>query len=212
MKIANKDALIGVDIQNDFLPGGALAVNDGDSVISITDALSEKFIRAGGFYVLTQDTHPANHVSFASNNSNATVFDTKILDYGLQVMWPDHCVIGTRGMQLADELVSADNAHLILRKGKNPYVDSYSGFMEADRRTTTGLTGWLRERGVERVFLTGLATDYCVAWTAFDAVEQGFETYVVLDATRGIYNSTTEKLLVEDFERRGIKVIKSSDL
>ena len=174
------DALVVIDIQHDFLPGGSLAVADGDAIIAPVNALARRFANV----VLTQDWHPAGHVSFASRHPGAAPFTTVELDYGPQVLWPDHCVIGTRG---AD---SPTNSTFPCpgrdRKGFRPAIDSYSGFRENDRTTPTGLAGYLRERGLKRLFLCGLATDFCVAWTAEDGRALGFETVVVEDATRPI--------------------------
>lgn len=178
---ADGDVLIVVDVQYDFLPGGSLAVAGGDEIIPLVNQLGRKFANV----VMTQDWHPAGHVSFASNHPGAKPFDVIDLPYGAQVLWPDHCVWQTHGAELAAEL-DLPHAQLVIRKGYNGGVDSYSGFQEADRRTKTGLQGYLRERGLRRLFVTGLATDFCVAWTALDARAAGFETFVVEDATRAI--------------------------
>lgn len=175
------DALILVDLQYDFLPGGSLAVADGDAVIPLANRLARQFDNV----ILTQDWHPPRHVSFASTHPGRMPFEVITLGYGPQVLWPDHCVQGTRGAALADAL-DVPGAQLIIRKGYNRLVDSYSGFQEADRKTRTGLSGYLTERGITRVFLAGLATDFCVAWTALDARGGGFETVVVEDACRAI--------------------------
>ena len=176
-----KQALILVDIQNDFLPGGALAVPDGDAVITPVNRL----IAAFPHVVLTQDWHPRGHVSFASTHPGRAPFETVELDHGTQVLWPDHCVQGSPGAGFATGL-RADKAELVIRKGHHRGVDSYSAFLEADRRTPTGLAGALRERGAQHLYLCGLATDYCVAWSALDAREAGFAVTVVEDAVRGI--------------------------
>ncbi len=174
-------ALIVVDVQNDFLPGGALAVADGDKVIDPVNRLIEAFETV----VLTADWHPANHVSFADSHSGKAVFETIELDYGVQVMWPRHCVGGTAGAQFAAEL-NTTKAALILRKGMHAECDSYSGFVEADRKTSTGLAGWLQERRIEEVWVCGLATDFCVAWTAQDAAATGLKTWLIEDASQAI--------------------------
>jgi nicotinamidase/pyrazinamidase len=179
--IDGDSALIVVDIQYDFLPGGSLAVKDGDAIIPLVNALGARFQNV----VLTQDWHPAGHISFASSHKGAAPFSLIDLPYGKQVLWPDHCVQGSRGAALAADL-ALPHAQLVIRKGFHPDVDSYSGFFEADRRTPTGLTGYLRERGLSRVYVVGLATDYCVGWTAIDAAKQGFETVVIEDACRAI--------------------------
>lgn len=175
------DVLIVVDVQNDFLPGGALAVPDGDAVIAPTNALGRLFQHV----VLTQDWHTPGHISFASSHAGKAPFETIRLPYGDQVLWPDHCVQGTPGAALADTL-EIGRAELIIRKGYHPNIDSYSALFEADHATPTGLVGYLRERGLNRVFVCGLATDYCVEWTARDARRCGFETYVITDASRAI--------------------------
>ena len=181
VKLTERDVLIVVDVQNDFLPGGALAVPEGDAVIAPINTLIDRFSHV----VLTQDWHTPAHVSFASSHPGKSAFDTTTLPYGEQVLWPDHCVQGTSGAELATPLEAA-KAELVVRKGYHPQIDSYSGFVEADGTTPTGLGGYLKERGFTRVFVCGLATDYCVAWTAMDARKQSFETFVIEDACRGI--------------------------
>lgn len=174
-------ALIVVDVQNDFLPGGALAVGGGDAVIAPVNALLAAFDTA----VLTQDWHPHGHISFASSHEGKKPLETVTVSYGTQVLWPDHCVAGTPGAQFSP-LLHAERAQCVIRKGFRAERDSYSGFVEADRRTTTGLAGYLRERGVTEVFVCGLATDFCVSWTALDAVAAGFSTTLITDASRAI--------------------------
>ena len=176
-----RDVLLVIDVQVDFLPGGALAVPDGDAVVGPANRLLDLFPHA----VLTQDWHPPGHISFATSHPGRAPFDTAPLAYGPQVLWPEHCVQGSAGAALAPGL-AADRAELVIRKGHHRHVDSYSAFLEADRRTPTGLAGYLRERGFTRVVLCGLATDYCVAWSARDARAAGFEALVVADAVRGI--------------------------
>jgi len=175
------DALIVVDVQADFLPGGALAVPQSDALLAPINAL----IPAFSIVTLTQDWHPPGHASFASSHPGAKPFETRQMSYGPQVLWPDHCVQASEGAALSPAL-SAACAQLIVRKGFHPGVDSYSAFLEADHTTHTGLAGYLRERGVTRVFVCGLATDYCVGATAIDAREAGFEAVVVEDACRAI--------------------------
>ncbi|MBB3998266.1 bifunctional nicotinamidase/pyrazinamidase [Aureimonas pseudogalii] len=174
------DALIVVDVQNDFCPGGALAVAGGDAVVPVVNALAARFANV----VLTQDWHPAGHVSFAETHGRAP-FETVELAYGTQVLWPTHCVQGSSGAEFHPGLC-VPHAQAIVRKGFNAAVDSYSGFREADRTTPTGLRGYLGDRGIRRVFVCGLAMDFCVAWTAFDARDAGLEVVVVEDACRGI--------------------------
>ncbi|WP_028311179.1 bifunctional nicotinamidase/pyrazinamidase [Derxia gummosa] len=175
------DALIVVDVQYCFCPGGELAVPDGDAVVPVINAIAPRF----GTVVATQDWHPAGHISFASSHAGRQPFESITLPYGEQVLWPDHAVQGTRGAQLHDAL-DVPNARLILRKGMNPRVDSYSAFLEADRRSDTGLAAWLKSQGVTRVFCVGLAFDFCVAWTALDARAAGFEAVVIEGACRAI--------------------------
>ncbi len=177
-----EDAVLLVfDVQNDFLPGGALAVPRGDEVIAVINRLATKFANV----ILTQDWHPANHVSFASHHAGRKPFETITLPYGPQVLWPDHCVQGSAGAQLASAL-QISHAQAVIRKGYHAHTDSYSAFVEADRATPTGLAGLLRERGIRRVVCCGLATDFCVAWSALDAKAVGFDTVVVEDACRAI--------------------------
>jgi nicotinamidase/pyrazinamidase len=176
-----RDILLAVDLQNDFLPGGALAVPAGRAVVPVINGLARRFAHVA----LTQDWHVAGHRSFASSHPGKAPFDTILLPYGSQILWPDHCVQGMPGAAFAAEL-DIPHAELVLRKGYRRDVDSYSAFVEADRVTRTGLAGYLRERGLTRVFLAGLATDFCVAWSALDARAAGFEAVVVEDACRAI--------------------------
>ena len=175
------EALLVVDVQNDFCTGGALAVPGGEAVVPGINRLWDRY----ACKVLTQDWHPPGHASFASSHEGKQPFDTGRLDYGEQVLWPDHCVQGTPGAAFHAALQTA-GADLVLRKGFRPGIDSYSAFFENDRRTPTGLAGYLRERGVERVVLTGLATDFCVGFSALDALAAGFETVVLEDLCRGL--------------------------
>ena len=207
MSLANDDVLIVVDVQNDFLPGGALAVPDGDAVIAPINALG----RIAPHIVLTQDWHPPGHISFASSHPGRTPFSSLPLPYGEQVLWPDHCVQGTGGAALAEAL-DLPKAELVIRKGFHPKVDSYSGFLEADHKTSTGLAGYLRERGFRRVFVCGLATDYCVGWTAIDAKTAGFETVVVEDACRAIDLNGSLDAAFSAMARLGIERTTSSAL
>lgn len=175
------DALIVIDVQNDFCPGGALAVADGDAIIGQINALMDGFQTV----VLTQDWHPADHASFAANHPDAEPFSLTQMPYGPQVLWPTHCVQGTRGAEFHDDL-RTDPAQLVIRKGFRSGIDSYSAFFENDRTTSTGLEGYLRSRGVTSVTLVGLATDYCVAYSALDAARLGFAARVIESATRAI--------------------------
>ena len=176
-----RSALLVVDVQNDFCPGGALAVAGGDEVIPRINALMDDF----AVKVLTQDWHPADHSSFADNHPGAEPFSTVQMDYGPQVLWPQHCVIGSPGAGFHPAL-AVDVADMIIRKGYHPEIDSYSAFFENDHRTRTGLEGYLRERGLMRVDFVGLAHDFCVAWSAIDAAKLGFTVRVIEEATRAI--------------------------
>lgn len=174
-------ALIVVDVQNDFCPGGALGVAGGDEIVPMINGLIDRFEHV----VLTQDWHPAGHSSFASSHPGKNPFEMIAMPYGAQTLWPDHCVQGSAGADFHPAL-EWTRAELLIRKGFRVQIDSYSAFFENDRRTPTGLSGYLRDRGIKKVTLCGLATDFCVAFSALDAVAQGFSTTVVLDACRGI--------------------------
>jgi nicotinamidase/pyrazinamidase len=173
--------LLVVDVQNDFLPGGSLAVPEGDAIVPLVNVLAQRFAHV----VLTQDWHAPGHLSFASSHAGRAPFDTIALTYGPQILWPDHCVQGSFGAEFSAAL-SIPKAELIVRKGYRREIDSYSAFCEADGVTHTGLAGYLRERGLTRVFLVGLATDFCVAYSAVDARKAGFEVVVIEDACREI--------------------------
>ena len=201
------DALIVVDMQNDFLPGGALAVAGGDEIVRPISALATRFENI----VMTQDWHPRDHVSFASQHPGSKPFETIELAYGTQVLWPDHCVMATPGAAFAPDL-GLERAQLVVRKGFRRGVDSYSGFREADRRTTTGLAGYLNERGLRRLFLCGLATDFCVGWTALDGRAAGFETYVVEDVCRAIDTMGSLARAWADMETAGVRRITAGDI
>ena len=175
------EALVVIDIQNDFCPGGALAVEGGDQIIAEVNTLMEKFPTV----VLTQDWHPANHNSFALNQLGKTPFETIDMPYGPQILWPSHCVQGTAGAELHPDL-AVDEAHLILRKGFRPAIDSYSAFFENDRTTSTGRDSYLRARGIGRLTIVGLANDFCVQYSALDAVRLGYGVVVPEAACRGI--------------------------
>jgi nicotinamidase/pyrazinamidase len=179
--INDKDVLLAIDLQADFMPGGALAVDRGDEIVPLVNRLTTRFENV----VVTQDWHPTGHASFATSHEGMKPFDTKRLHYGDQTLWPEHCVQGTPGAAVHRDL-AVDRAFLILRKGMHRDIDSYSAFVEADGKTTTGLTALLKARGVKRVFACGLATDFCVAHSALDARREGFETFVIEDACRAI--------------------------
>ncbi|MVT71119.1 bifunctional nicotinamidase/pyrazinamidase [Bradyrhizobium pachyrhizi] len=181
MKIAPDDLFLVIDVQNDFCPGGALAVADGDAVVPVVNRLAERFDHV----VLTQDWHPAGHSSFATSHPGAAPFSEIAMPYGPQTLWPDHCIQGTAGAAFHPDL-AIERAELVIRKGFRTAIDSYSAFFENDRKTPTGLAGYLRERGFRRVVMAGLATDYCVQYSALDARRLGFETTVVLAGCRAI--------------------------
>jgi nicotinamidase/pyrazinamidase len=197
---AEEDVLLVIDVQNDFCPGGALAVPDGDAILSIVNRLARSFAHV----VLTQDWHPPGHLSFASSHPGRRVFDSIEAEYGPQILWPDHCVQATPGAALHAAL-EVPHAELILRKGFRPTIDSYSAFFENDRRTPTGLGGYLRERGLRRIFLCGLATDYCVRFSAEDAKALGFDATVLIDACRGIDSGGSLAAARQSFRERGIR-------
>ncbi|TQV75764.1 bifunctional nicotinamidase/pyrazinamidase [Denitrobaculum tricleocarpae] len=175
------DLLLVIDVQYDFCPGGGLAVTDGDAVVPEINRIARDFAHV----VITQDWHPAGHSSFASSHDGAAPFSQVTMPYGAQTLWPDHCVQGTRGAELHDEL-ELPQAEMVIRKGYRTEIDSYSAFFENDQKTPTGLAGYLRERGFQRVFCVGLATDFCVRFSAVDARKQGFEATVIESACRAI--------------------------
>lgn len=207
MPMQNNTALIVVDVQNGFTPGGQLAVANADQIIPNINALGQYFQNI----VLTQDWHPADHISFAENHQNKKPFDSIELGYGAQVLWPTHCVQGTRDAELHPAL-NLPQAQLVIRKGYHQAIDSYSAFMEADQKTTTGLAGYLRERGIDTVFVVGIATDFCVAWTAIDACRLGFNTYVIADATKGIDLNGSLQHAWQEMLAKGVKRIYMKDL
>jgi nicotinamidase/pyrazinamidase len=201
-----EDVLIVVDVQNCFVPGGTLPVNEGDKIVTLVNRIAKVFPHV----VLTQDWHTPGHVSFASSHGKKP-FETTQLPYGNQVLWPDHCVQGTKDAELHPEL-DIPHAQLIIRKGYRQHVDSYSAFLEADRKTSTGLAGYLRDRGLKQTYFVGLATDFCVAWSAMDARRAGFAAYVIEDATRGIDAGGSLGKAWADMTAAGVRRIQSSDL
>lgn len=200
-------ALIVVDIQNDFLPGGALAVPRGDETVAIANRLMPLFPTV----VLTADWHSADHSSFASQHAGKSPYDVVPMPYGSQVLWPDHCVAGTSGADFAAGLETVW-AHAVIRKGTDKNCDSYSGFLAADRKTPTGLAGYLKSRGVTTVFVCGLATDFCVAWTAQDASAAGFKTYLIEDASRAIDAGGSLAAAMAGLKTAGVGVIEKKDV
>jgi nicotinamidase/pyrazinamidase len=208
MKIGRADALLVIDPQNDFCEGGSLAVAGGAGIMPLLDRLAARFDRV----VVTQDWHTSDQISFASNHPGAAPFAEIEVAYGRQMLWPDHCIQGSTGADFHPGVgATVQKALAVIRKGYNPAVDSYSGFFENDHRTPTGLAGLLRELGVTRVFLAGLAFDYCVRFTAEDAVRQGFEAVVISDASRAIAPET-EAAARESFRALGVTEIEAAAL
>ena len=199
-------ALILIDIQNDFLPGGALAVPNGDEIISVVNTLQNNFELA----IATQDWHPRDHKSFASNHLGKKAFEVIDLNGLEQVLWPAHCIQGTSGAELAKS-VNWNKAEAIFRKGTNPDIDSYSGFYDNGHLKSTGMAHYLKGRGVKEVYIAGLAADYCVYFTAKDALSEGFVTYVIEDATRAINGNDFEKAK-EDLIAKGGKIIQAKNI
>ena len=202
-----KAALIVVDVQNCFVTGGTLPVKGGEEVVPVINKLAPAFENI----VVTQDWHTPGHASFASSHAGKKPFETTSMPYGTQVLWPDHCVQGSDDAALHKDL-KLPTAALIIRKGFHKDVDSYSAFEEADRKTMTGLAGYLKERGITTVFVTGLATDFCVAWTALDARKAGFKVGVIEDATRGIDLNGSLKAAWDKMQKAGVKRLQSSDI
>jgi nicotinamidase/pyrazinamidase len=199
------DLLLVIDVQNDFCPGGALAVPRGDEVVPLINRAAERFDHV----VCTQDWHPPGHSSLASSHKGRKPLETIEMPYGEQVLWPDHCIQGTRGAEFHPDF-DVNRAELILRKGFRSEIDSYSAFYENDHRTRTGLTGYLRDRGFTRLFLAGLATDFCVKWSAIDARKEGFEAIVLEDACRGIDLDGSVAGAVDEMRSAGV-VLSTSD-
>ena len=206
-KLDDATALIIIDAQYGFMPGGGLAVADGDAIVPVVNRIVPRFANV----VLTQDWHPADHISFAANHPGRAPFETITLPYGEQVLWPTHCVQGTRDAALHDDL-RVPQAQLIIRKGFHRDVDSYSAFMEADRRTSTGLAAYLKARAITKLYLCGLATDYCVAWSAQDARAAGFEATVIEDACRAIDLNGSLARAWADMAAAGVGRVQSTDI
>ena len=201
------DVLLVVDVQNDFCPGGNLPVPDGDAVVPVINALARRFRNVA----LTQDWHPEGHQSFASSHSGKKPYETIEVAYGPQILWPDHCVQGSPGAEFHDDL-DIPHAALVIRKGFRPQIDSYSAFYENDRRTPTGLGGYLRERGLKRVFVAGLALDFCVRYSAEDAKREGFDVVVIEDACRGIDVDGSVAATRDSFTKIGIATVKAKSI
>lgn len=201
-------ALIIVDIQNDFLKGGALEVKDGNSTIEIINSIQNKF----NLIVATQDWHPAKHKSFASQHKGKNIGEFIDLNGIDQILWPDHCIENTFGSEFSKDL-NFDRINKIVQKGNNPEIDSYSGFLENDKKTKTELDDYLKYNKVETVFICGLASDYCVKFTAIDAVDFSYETYLIEDATKAVNISPDDhEKAIELMKNKGVKIIKSTDL
>ena len=200
-------ALVLIDIQNDFCPGGALAVDKGDEIVVISNKIQEQF----KIKIITQDWHPSTHKSFASNHEGKEPLSTVEMFYGQQVLWPNHCIQGTEGSKFHSKLIT-DSADLIIRKGFRPEIDSYSAFFENDQKTPTGLDGYLKSRGVNKIYLCGLALDFCVYFSAIDGAELGYNVNVIQDACRAIdLDGSLEKSL-NDMKSKGVKILSTSDL
>jgi nicotinamidase/pyrazinamidase len=207
MRINAQDVLLVVDIQNDFCPGGALPIREGDQVISVIHRIAGKFEHV----ILTQDWHPPGHSSFASVHPGCKPFETIEVSYGAQTLWPDHCVQGTSGADFHPSL-SLPQAEMILRKGFTAEIDSYSAFVENDRTTPTGLAGYLRERQLPRIFIAGLAYDFCVAYSSLDARRLGFEAVIIRDACRAIDVGGSVAAIESKFAEAGVALIQSEHL
>ena len=205
MKAGPDDLLLVIDVQTDFCPGGALAVADGAAVVPIINRLMDRFDHV----VLTQDWHPAGHSSFASSHPGAAPFSTVTMPYGPQTLWPDHCIQGTPGAAFYPGLAT-DRAELVIRKGFRTAIDSYSSFFENDRITPTGLAGYLRERGLKRIVMAGLATDYCVHYSALDARRLGFETVVVKSGCRAIDLAGSLACATSAMAAAGVELLEDS--
>ena len=202
MTCDGRDILIIVDVQNDFCPGGSLAVPQGDQIVPAVNRLAAQFAHV----LLTQDWHPRGHASFASSHAGKSPFDTIDVSYGQQILWPDHCVQGTRGADFHPDL-DVPHAELVLRKGFRRAIDSYSAFFENDRRTPTGLVGYLKERRFERITLCGLATDFCVFYSAIDGRQSGFEVTVATGACRGIDRDGSLAWAMHSMNEAGVTIL-----
>ena len=205
--INTNSALLMIDIQNDFCPGGALAVDEGDKIVSNVNSIQEKFT----VKILTQDWHPKNHKSFASNHKNKDPMSTTQMFYGTQVLWPDHCIQGTEGSRFHAKLIT-DNADLIIRKGFRPEIDSYSAFFENDQKTPTGLDGYLKSRGINTIYLCGLALDFCVYFSAIDGAKLGYNVTVIKDACRAIDLNNSLENSLNDMKGKGVKLLSTPEL
>ena len=200
-------ALILIDIQNDFCPGGALEVGEGNEIVEVANKLQEKF----RVKIATQDWHPPNHTSFASNHLDKLPFSTTEMFYGTQVLWPDHCIQGKMGAEFHPKLIT-NSADLIIRKGFRTEIDSYSAFFDNDHKTSTGLGGYLKARGINSIYLCGLALDFCVYFSAIDGVNLDLEVNVIKDACRAIDLDGSLEMAINDMKNKGVNLITSNDL
>ncbi len=207
MTIIETDLLLIIDVQNDFCPSGALAVNDGDGTVAVINQLIPLFSNIA----LTQDWHPAGHSSFASSHNGHDPFTMITMPYGEQTLWPDHCIQGSKGAEFHPDL-NTTPASMVIRKGTNPSIDSYSAFYENDHTTSTGLSGYLRDRKIKRVFCVGLALDYCVFYSAQDAHKENFNTTVITDACRAIDMDGSAQAAIDSMTSQGIALIESNTL
>ncbi len=200
-------ALLIVDIQNDFCPGGALAVPDGDTIIPVVNKLIDHF----DVIIQTQDWHPENHSSFASSHDGKDPFDTVEMDYGTQVLWPDHCVQGSEGAEFHKDLNTL-KSQVVIRKGFRKDIDSYSTFFENDQKTATGLKGYLKQRGITDLYTVGLATDFCVKWSILDGIDEGFNMHIVENAVKGIDLNGSLEEAWDEMKKKGVKLTQSKDI
>lgn len=207
MPNVSRTALLVIDVQNDFIPGGQLPVPEGDLIVPLINRLGDRFKQV----IITQDWHPPGHASFASSHPDREPYEVIELPYGPQTLWPDHCIRATTGAELHKDL-NLPHAQLIIRKGCNPDIDSYSAFLEADRKTTTGLAGYLKERGIDTVYLVGLALDFCVMFSALDARAAGFNAFVVMDACRAIDLDGSLAAAIERMQVAGVGLIPSREI
>ena len=207
MPNASRTALLVIDVQNDFIPGGQLPVPEGDLIVPLINRLGDRFKQV----IITQDWHPPGHASFASSHPDREPYEVIELPYGPQTLWPDHCIRATTGAELHKGL-NLPHAQLIIRKGCNPDIDSYSAFLEADRTTATGLAGYLKERGIDTVYLVGLALDFCVMFSALDARAAGFNAFVVMDACRAIDLDGSLAAAIERMQVAGVGLIPSKEI
>lgn len=207
MPNVSRTALLVIDVQNDFIPGGQLPVPEGDLIVPLINRLGDRFKQV----IITQDWHPPGHASFASSHPDREPYEVIELPYGAQTLWPDHCVRATTGAELHKDL-NLPYAQLIIRKGCNPDIDSYSAFLEADRKTTTGLAGYLKERGIDTLYLVGLALDFCVMFSALDARAAGFNVFVVLDACRAIDLDGSLAAAIERMQVAGVVLVSADQV